>query len=495
MTARSAFSTMGKRLLRCDHFLRIEGYSYCNIPRRFALIANITKWWLFCGATMDYLSKRQNPVQNGNLPELNAMLCAVVHEFGEEWLTTHGDNPLQILWSRKDALGTNELLLFGNAIIKGQAADPNWVKRHVDVIQSPDSNNRQGAFFELLAMSMFACDGVQILPARKNNPGYDGTIILNGGASIQVSLKSHGLSAHQRLFNERSSEIETILVSLIGQRGINAVRVVAAATRYPGEMDWSFLKENLIIVVDSLGTNSSQPIILSDTWRVSVEHIEQGRVPFSSKFTSYTFHALSPFHKNESKNLLDKIDQACTNFSKCDEKTNPKTIRVVFIHLPRSVSFALCQKTVRQYFMDSGNTPIAGILLYQTCVSTAVETNTSSINHCVDFITGPRYQRWVNHCTIAGPPIQMNVLIGTVSTEPPQLALNKGEEYVIVDSMYTYQKGNLYELYTADDFNCGAAHIKNLGSGIFTHAVLNLTGQGEFVMKGIFPPAKELLLL
>ena len=444
--------------------------------------------------TTDYLNKRQNPVQNVPRSELNAMLCAVVHEFGEEWLKSPGDNPLQALWGRKDALATNELLLLGEAIMKGQAADSNWVKRHIDVIKSHDSNNRQGSLFELLAMSMFTGDGVQFVPAPKDNPGYDGTIFSLEDVSIKISLKAHGLSIHQRLFNTRCAEVETTLVSLLSQRKINAVRVIATATRYPGHTAWSLLNDNLSLILDNFESKSSQPTIISDVWHVSVVSFEESDVSFSSKFTSYTFHALSPYHKNENKNLLDKIDDACTNFSKCDETPNPKAMRLLCIHIPRSASVTLCRETAKQYFQDSETTPIAAILLYQTSISTIVETNTNSINHLVALITGPRYWRWVHHCEITGPAIKMNVFIGTVSIEPPQLVINKGKEYIVVDSMYTYQKGHLYERYTADNLHSVAAHIKNVGSGIFTHAVLNFPDPKRFVMNGVFAPDNELLL-
>ena len=104
---------------------------------------------------LDYLKNRFNPIRDVDLKLLNEMLCAVDNQFGEKWLKSGNANPVQLLWCREDPLATNELFLLGDAILRGQAVDQKWVQEQVKIIKSGDSNNRQGALFELLALSMF----------------------------------------------------------------------------------------------------------------------------------------------------------------------------------------------------------------------------------------------------------------------------------------------------------------------------------------------------
>jgi hypothetical protein len=82
-----------------------------------------------------YLRDRQNTVTAADPTELESMLAAIARHFGLDWLTQSGNNPLQTLWNRKDALATNELLNFGDAIAGFERSDQDWLKRQVDTIK------------------------------------------------------------------------------------------------------------------------------------------------------------------------------------------------------------------------------------------------------------------------------------------------------------------------------------------------------------------------
>ncbi len=139
---------------------------------------------------MNYLLGRQNPIHEVPSNKLNEMLAILVSEFGEEWLNTGNSNPVQQLWQRQDWLSTCELLLLGNSLKILKPVAPNWVSEQVKLIKKEDRNNRRGALFELLALSLFDGEGVSIKPAANSNPGYDGTVFLPRNASIQISVKS-----------------------------------------------------------------------------------------------------------------------------------------------------------------------------------------------------------------------------------------------------------------------------------------------------------------
>ena len=60
----------------------------------------------------DFLANRQNPVSTQRPDELNQRLGAIDRYFGSSWLSEDGDHPLKLLWARRDALATVELLNF-----------------------------------------------------------------------------------------------------------------------------------------------------------------------------------------------------------------------------------------------------------------------------------------------------------------------------------------------------------------------------------------------
>jgi hypothetical protein len=220
---------------------------------------------------IDYLSDRQNPLRNTDTAELNMFFDTLVAAFTKDWLAGGGENPVQVLWARKDDLATIELILLGHAIHRLQHVDPRWVKQRVETIKGKNKNRRQGDLFELLALSLFDGDGVRVKPTREGNPGYDGTVFLPGNVAIQVSLKSYGLSTHQHDFNKQSASIEADLIAGLAQRGITAVQCCAVATAYPGQHEWSLLTNNLGAILDAVRSGSYGKFLpIEQAWKVIV---------------------------------------------------------------------------------------------------------------------------------------------------------------------------------------------------------------------------------
>jgi hypothetical protein len=71
----------------------------------------------------DHLANRQNALPQADRTEFNDRLEAVANSFGDDWLGRDQNSPVQVLWSRKDAQSTNELLLLGDAIVNLSAAE------------------------------------------------------------------------------------------------------------------------------------------------------------------------------------------------------------------------------------------------------------------------------------------------------------------------------------------------------------------------------------
>jgi hypothetical protein len=445
---------------------------------------------------IDYLSERQNPLRNTDTAELNMIFDTLVSVFTKDWLAGAGENPVQVLWTRKDDLATIELVLLGNAVHRLQLVDPRWVKHQVEKIKGQNRNERQGALFELLALSLFDGDGVQVKPG--DNPGYDGTVFLPENVAIRVSLKSFGLSTHQRYFNEQSAKIEAQLVAGLRQRGIIPVTFSAAATRYPGQHEWSLLNDELSRILDAYHRTSMtfpQQFTILDAWKGVIVPLPEDLGTFSSNYTSYTFVTMAPYHQNEHKNLTDKLDDACANFRKHAVKLASETLGLVFVHVPETASVASCKEWACQYFTDDPATPLGAILLYQPTVGrNPHDTTETHVYHTMSVITGPQYQQWDQSRSSHSPAISLKVSAGIMQEEPTKEVLIWGSHEIPIDGNYIYQQGHHYIVARINEHGNQFGTAQSDASGITVHAVFSLSQNEGLVLSGDFPPQDKLLL-
>jgi hypothetical protein len=169
---------------------------------------------------IDYLAGRQNLIREAPIEELNGYLATLATEFGQDWLTRDDNNPIQVLWKRRDGLATNELLLLGQAISAMLQANGPWTRRQISGMKSTDAGTRAGAMFEVLGLNLFATPGQTIEPAKESNPGYDGRIILKDGSSLLLSLKNHGVSSNELYFRKEAGlALRDFLAPCMGVRG------------------------------------------------------------------------------------------------------------------------------------------------------------------------------------------------------------------------------------------------------------------------------------
>ena len=444
----------------------------------------------------DYLSKRQNPLRNMDTAEWHRIFDALISAFTKDWLAGRGENPVQVLWARKDDLATIELILLGNAIHRLQLVDPRWVKAQVEKIKGKNRNTRQGALYELLALSLFDGAGVRVKPG--DNPGYDGTVFLPANVAIRVSLKSYGLSTHQRYFNDQSAMIEAQLVAGLRQRGITPVTFFAAATRYPGQREWSLLNDELSVILDAYRRTSMtwpQEFPILDAWQVVIVPLPEALGAFSSKYTSYAFVTMAPYHQNEYKNLTDKLDDACTNFTKHAGTLPSETLGLVFVHVPETASVASCKEWACQYFADSPETPLGAILLYQPTVARNInDTTETSVFHSMTVITGPQYQQWDQSRSSHSPAIPLTIRAGFPPKEPIKEVLAWGPYEIPINGKYIYQHGHQYIMAQNDEHGNQFLEVQSIASGIPVHAVGQLSQGEEFTLSGDYPQQDQLLL-
>ena len=192
----------------------------------------------------DYLSNRLHALPEADRTELNARLDAVATRFGVQWLALDHGNPVQALWSRKDADSTNELLLLGDAIVNLSAADTAWVTRQIDDIKGGDAGTRAGALFELLGLNLFSQAGQRVVPAPAGNPGYDASVVFGDGSSLMLSIKNHGISRRESDFRVSAEQAKDVFVAACEARRQRAFLRIAT-TKYPTEADWDRLRNDI----------------------------------------------------------------------------------------------------------------------------------------------------------------------------------------------------------------------------------------------------------
>jgi hypothetical protein len=240
---------------------------------------------------------------------LNFRLEAVAKRFGADWLVRDDGNPVQKLWSRKDAQSTNELLLLGDAIVNHSAADAIWVTRQVDDIKTGDAGTRAGALFKLLGLNLFHGPGQRVLPAPANNPGYDASIVFDDGSSLMLSIKNHGISSREAEFRAQAEQAKDVFVATCeAERRRAFVRI--AATRYPGQADWERLRNDISAIV------LARPLSNENFWSGAIQDIPAELHPLSPTRVSYLFQIAAAYHSNEQKNFFENIRKGIANLEK-----------------------------------------------------------------------------------------------------------------------------------------------------------------------------------
>jgi hypothetical protein len=432
----------------------------------------------------NYLASRQSAVPQADNTAFNARLDAVVKTFGADWLGRDHSNPAQALWSRKDAQSTNELLLLGDAIVNLSTADARWVERQVDLIKEGDAGTRAGALFELLGLNLFHASGQQVLPAGANNPGYDGSVVLDDGSSLMLSIKNHGISSKELEFRSKAEQAKNAFVELCEARRQRAfVRILA--TKYPSDADWDRLRNDLPAIVQA------KPPSGETFWSGWVQDIPGVFHPLSPTRVSYLFEIAAAYHPNEQKNFFENIRKGIANLEKHQSLVPARVCRALLLRLSANALIADCVEWAKWYLGENPDTAVELILLYQAVPAMLdLAHGISGITHCVVPVEGPRYQAWRR----ADPRrhFTLRTLIGSIIAKPTRMVMtdSKGGNRASLKGMYVYQRGDIYRFYPGGPAPI-SANLSTPAPGILIHADI----EGLGALQIIAPSNPELLLL
>lgn len=441
----------------------------------------------------DYLSSRQNVIQ-APITELNAKLEAIATAFEELWLNTDNAHPLQSLWRRQDALATNELLNFGDAVEQLHREAPDWLRGQVDFIKKGDAGQSAGAIFEILALNLFSRQSCQVIPAPNSKPGFDGTLVMNDGARVLVSIKNHGLSTPEKQFLSEAKTFDEEFKSQLGINNLRDLEVNILATKHLDVAAFKSMKTDIANCLADV-TQGKHGGELDRPYTIFLKGMTAHYGPLSAFGKSSGCRVMVPIAPNEQVNFEDAIRKGCANLHKHTKNETGDFCRMIILRLSSTASIAKCHEWAQWYFSNHATDPVDVIMLYQCAVTTDTSSDKSQITHYISTITGSRFTSWQTKKdggTRSLPNLQ--VLVGVISPQQPRLLLI-GDDGKSVDmsEYYMYQRADVYQKV---EFSEGASvNLSNPASGIMLHAIFEQNGNQKMTLSSKAEGEKVLALL
>lgn len=440
----------------------------------------------------DFTSGRVNPLENVSREQLNDLLASVATAFGLSWIEQQPKSRIQTLWSRQDALATNQLAILGDALNRMTPIDRKWIDNRIEAIKSEGETEHKGDLFEILGLSLFATEDQKIHPTKEDHPGYDGIITFRNGAKGLISLKDFGTSAHHKGFQLQASKTERALAELLRQQCITGLELRAAAKRHPSSEDWVKLNRCLPEILEQYCTKR-RPLPNCSNWEIEVYRLPTFAHPLDRGFCSYTLMLHAPHHPNEQKNIDSKIEKACGNLSKHSMSISPDFLKILLIRLPETASPQRCISCANEWLEARPDASVDIVFFHQPTVCTDPLKETTSIIHFIGMTGGGEgLVRWLNAFGSDALPIRAEIKVGGYTATPTVVQLSNG---VRMDGRYTYQRGQIYTRSECAPDGSIVGQMSSPVPGIKVHSVVRIPGQpGNMVIQGKFPPDDGLLL-
>ena len=364
----------------------------------------------------DHFAGRETAGLAGDHVELNAKLDAIARHFDIDWLTANDANPLQILWKSRDALATNELLNFGDAIENFEKVDADWLRGQVSLIKTGDDGNRSGAIFELLGLNIFLSAGNKVIPSPSSNPGYDGIVELPGQSSLLVSIKNHGMTSYEKSFHENAKELDDQFKGWLRRHAGSGVELRILCQGRLDATEWTNLKQDVRDILNGQLDGTARKHRVRGRWTILLKDIAPEYQPLSTRQISSVVFICARAHKNEQNKFIEDLRKGCSNLVKHTRDMPDSACAVLFVRLCANASISNCVEWAHDYFAQFPRERVGLILLYQAVVVTS--NNSSSITHYLLPIQGPQFEAWAHP---AGKPTRqlpnMTILIGVILRE------------------------------------------------------------------------------
>jgi len=394
-------------------------------------------------------------------------------------------------------LATIELYCLGNAIRTFVGKDDKFVNDKIALVKTNDPKNCSGAFFELIALNAFA-QFYNVAPARENQPGYDGTIELGNGKSIRLSIKNYSISKHQEAFIAGCEVTKKIVEQSLYQYNSPPLEVfINKKTKYPSSNDdWKQLQSNIHgAFIEYNGRGKNFMTAQTGDWGIVIQQLIAEKPAYSQSKKSYTLIMTSFFHKNEEKNLFDKLEEACANLAEHEKTETADVKNFVIIHLPQIASRRNCEQWASDYFALYPDKPISCVILLQPLVVKNEKTQRNYISVGVSFVT--REQLFHDFGNVL--PINMAYPVGRLETEFTKQVIYMREtdsnaSKINLINCYVYQHGHHYYDAVRKPDGSMEGELNKIASGIFKHSIFRM-GSEAIELSGQFEPEDKLEIM
>lgn len=443
----------------------------------------------------DYLYATNRQIDINGIPpeEIDDCFKALIDSLSLEWLEQNDGNIVQHLWKQKYHLATVELFCLGHALRSFAGTHPKFVKEKVELIKSKDNKAWNGAFFELLALDAFN-NFYNVIPAKVNQPGYDGSIEIAADHKIRLSIKNYSISRHHDSFNTECSKIKDLTEKYLQQFDMVPVEIVLnKKSTYPSKDDWENLSSNFHGVFVEYKARGKKFFMANiGDWSIIVQELLAEVYPYSSNPKSYTLIMSAPFHRNEEKNLFDKLEEACVNIVKHEGQETDTEKNFVIIHLPKIASRKNCTEWVKDYFNLYPAKPLSGVILLQPLVIKDDQQNVNYVSIGISVVVRDKFSKdFSKHL-----PINIKYPLGRLEGNYPGHAIflretDKTAIKIELEDSYVYQHGNHYHDAVMKEDGGLEGVLSKIASGIFTHSVFNIMGQA-MTISGQYEPVDQL---
>jgi hypothetical protein len=438
-------------------------------------------------------------------------LCAqylqtIVDSFGQDWLADKaGRKRVQLVWNRWDPNATIELLTLGQAIKKMSQIDSAWVKQRIKAIQESDAH---GDLFELRCCALFASGGMDIRPAKENQPGFDATVILPSKKKLFVSMKNHDISRNEIDFRDQSKTLRELARELVSQNASSS-KIMIMGDRLLKSSDWQSLAES---IREQAANKIEKPIgvVVSEGVLLMMDRLppmtELGE--FADDRFSDVFVCACKEFKDEQNRFKQFIDDA--RFNMRDKiQQEPDSAYVVFMRLHPTASLNDMEQYAREQLDQNPEPGCDGFIFYQPAFTRDRNMRTTLVHHIKIVAAKP--------LTFGKDKIKLETIIGLISQSAPRYELHINNSKIDIKNHYIYQASDQY--YKPRWVPDGDKHkieleCKNMAAGMFAHRVIDETTMPPAlaasldqviqmphikiengVMSGNFAPDDEILLI
>ena len=422
----------------------------------------------------------------------------LVDYFGDAWLNATGNHPLQVLWKRKDEMANDELFSFSKCLEIVAKIDSKWIEDQVGKAKSGVDNTRIGAIREILVLGYMHSKSHPIIPAKKNQKGFDGTLKLGEKKQLRISIKSYGMTTKHKEFEEKAEAVKHFVLHLVSKYKLYPVNVlIESPFIYPEEWHWRSLRGRLEMLFQQFKAGQLQHQELfhpSDgitLWSIRLVPIPDSAKRLHPNWSSSTIHISAKYHKNEFKNLVSKVEEACSDFRKHLADESEAIINGLFVSIPKTVSIQDCHDHLLAYLNERPELPVSWIFLYKAQINGYPGTGKISLEHCVLQIRRGFMDKWNDN----KKPVILVVPTGVVTNKQTSFhhffRNEKGEDFGHQEfsDRYIYQYGELYYKESYPEM------IGLLSDGIHANCVARNKDGSWTVKKPLMAQREQLLIL